>query len=525
MLFVASPRGVAAVLLLVSLLRPVFADVSAPAFFGSGMVLQRDVPLRIWGKASPGEEVVVELGSAGEARGASRAGADGRWRVELPARAASAEPLTLTVRGKNELRFDDVLVGDVWLCSGQSNMNFRLKQAEGGAAEVAAAAMPGVRLFTVAREVADEPRDDVKGRWLACSPRTAGDFSAVAYFFGKRIRREIGVPVGLIHSSWGGTAAEAWAPRATLAATAETRPILERWDETMADFPRLQAEFEANRERLVAEWKVAVEEAKKTGRMPPAEPRLRTGPGTQYQPAGLYHAMIAPLAGLPLRGVIWYQGEANAGRAEQYRTLFPAMIGAWRDAWGRADLPFLYVQLPNIDRQPEPSRSGWAELREAQLRALAVPNTGMAVTIDVGDPKDLHPTNKAPVGERLALVAEAVVYGRPAAGRLSPVFERAEADGKRMKVYLKTPDGLAVRDGGREPRGFVVAGADQVFHPASARIEADGSLSVWSEAVAAPVAVRYAWADNPDANLAGGSGLPASPFRSDDWPGVTAGRR
>ncbi len=513
----------AGVLLLVALANAVRADVSVPAFFGSGMVLQRDQPLRVWGKALPGEKVAVALGAAEPV--AATADADGRWRVELPARPASAEPATLTIRGSNELRFEDVLIGDVWLCSGQSNMNFRLDKADGGAAEIATANFPAMRLFTVTREVADAPRDDVKGRWAACSPTSARAFSAVAYFFGKRLQRELGVPVGLIHSSWGGTTAEAWTPRATLAASDELRPILERWDATMANFPRIKAEFEANRERLVAEWKVKAAEARAAGRTPSAEPRLRTGPGTQYQPAGLYHAMIAPLAGLPLRGVIWYQGEANASRAAQYRTLFPALIDAWRAAWARPDLPFLYVQLPNLDRQPEPSRSGWAELREAQLLTLATPHTGMAVTIDVGDPKDLHPTNKLDVGERLAMVAEATVHGLPAAGRLSPVFERVEADGTRLRVRFRTPDALAARGGGDAPRGFVVAGEDRVFHPAQARIEGGDTVVVWSEVVAAPVAARYGWADNPDCNLTGATGLPASPFRSDDWPAVTTGKR
>ena len=498
----------------------VSASVSVPAFFGSGMVLQREAVIPVWGQASPGEKVTVTLAGTVVA---TTTGADGRWRVRLPARAAEAAPQTLVIRGANELRFDDVLIGDVWLCSGQSNMNMRLKQTDNAVAELAAVTVPGIRLFTVAREVADTPQTDVKGRWQACSPEIAGDFSAVAYYFGRQLHRELGVPVGLIHSSWGGTAAEAWTPREALAASDELQPILARWDASVADYPRAKAEFEANRERLVAEWKVAVEAAKKAGRTPPAEPRLRTGPGTQYEPSGLYHAMIAPLATLSLRGVIWYQGEANASRAAQYRTLFPALINAWRDAWGRPDLPFLFVQLPNLARQPEPSRSGWAELREAQLMTLATPHTGMAVTIDIGDPKDLHPTNKKDVGARLASAAEALVHGLPAAGRLSPVFTRAETDGAKMKVHFKSPDPLTVRGGG-ELKGFVIAGADKVFKPAQARIEGD-AVVVWSDAVAAPVSVRYAWADNPECNLAGSTGLPASPFRTDDWPAVTTGKR
>ena len=498
----------------------VSATVVVPAFFGPGMVLQREAPIQIWGKAAPGEKIAVTLADSTVETVADQAGA---WRTTLPARAGGEAPWSLRIRGTNELRFDDVLMGDVWLCSGQSNMNLRVANAARAKEEIAGAAFPRIRLFTVAREVADAPQSDVKGRWEACSPETVGTFSAAAYFFGRELHRDLGIPVGLIHSSWGGTAAEAWTPRETLAASPELQPILARWDAAVADYPRLKAEFDANEDRLVADWKVAVAEAKKAGRPAPAEPRLRTGPGTQYQPAGLYHAMIAPLATLPLRGVIWYQGEANAGRAAQYRTLFPAMIGAWRRAWARPDLPFLYVQLPNLDRQPEPSRSGWAELREAQLLTLAVPHTGMAVTIDIGDPQNLHPTNKQDVGKRLALAAEALVYDRPAAGRLSPLYVRAEKAGAGMVVHFKTPDGLSVR-GGDTLKGFAVAGADQVFHPAQARIEGD-TVVVSSAAVAAPVSVRYAWADNPDCNLVSSAGLPASPFRTDDWPGVTTGKR
>lgn len=500
------------------------ADVTLSAFFGPGMVLQRDLPIAVWGNAAPGEKILVTLGDASST---AEADDDGRWSATLPAHTASATPQALVVKGKNELRIADVLVGDVWLCSGQSNMNLRLSQAADAKAELAAADFPGIRLFTVAREVADAPKTDVKGRWQACSPATAKDFSAVAYFFGRRLHQELKIPVGLIHSSWGGTAAEAWTPRATLAASPELQPILERWDAAVTDYPRLKAEFEANREQLVAKWELAVAEAKKNGRTPPAEPKLRTGPGTQYQPAGLYHAMIAPLAPLSLRGVIWYQGEANASRAAQYRTLFPALIGAWRETWARPDLPFLFVQLPNLDRQPEPSRSGWAELREAQLMTLArVSHTGMAVTIDIGDPKDLHPKNKQDVGLRLALAAETLVHGLPAAGRLSPVFADAKPDGARLRLRFQTPDPLAIRGGGAtELKGFVVAGADKVFHPAQARIDGTDTVVVWSEAVAAPVAARYAWADNPDCNLVAAAGLPASPFRTDDWPAVTTGKR
>lgn len=489
------------------------ADVSLPAIFGSGMVLQRDQPLPIWGRAESGE--TVNIAFAGH-HAQTKAGEDGRWRVVLPATPAGG-PHTLAVHGRNKLRFDDVLVGDVWLCSGQSNMNFRLSQTDNAERDVAAARHPRMRLFTVTRAVAAEPAADVEGRWDACAPETAGKFSAVAYFFGRQWQQDTGVPVGLIHSSWGGTAAEAWTPRDVLAGDLKLRVTLERWARELAEFPKKKADFEANRERLVAEWKVAVDTAKAAGRMPPSEPRLRTGPGTQYEPSGLFNAMIAPLAPFALCGVTWYQGEANARRAREYQTLFPALIRSWRAAWDREDLPFVYVQLPNLAREPEPSRSGWAELREAQLLTLRVPHTAMAVTIDVGDPADLHPKNKRPVGERLAYAAEALLGQRPLGEGLSPVYREATFSGNEARIQFSPTGGsLRPRDG-RKVTGFTIAGEDRAFAPAEVKLDG-GTVVVSSPLVPAPVAVRYAWADNPDANLVNAAGLPAAPFRTDNWP-------
>ena len=496
------------------------ADISLPAVFGAHMVLQRDQPIPVWGRADAGEKVTVELGSI---RAETVTATDGSWRVDLPAQPAGG-PCTLVVQGKNHLRFDDVLLGDVWLCSGQSNMTLRVDKARDARSEIAAAKFPAIRLFSVTRTVADSPQLTCKGEWTACSPESVGAFSAVGYFFGRKLHQDLGVPVGLIHSSWGGTTAEAWTPRAVLEASPELSPILTRWAQELAEFPQKKADFDANRDRLLAEWKVAAANAKKSGRMPPAEPRLRTGPGTQYQPAGLYHAMIAPLVPFGLRGVIWYQGEGNAQRAHQYRTLFPALITAWRDAWQRPELPFLFVQLPNLARQPEPSKSGWAELREAQAMALSLPQTGMAVTIDVGDPQDLHPINKQPVGERLALAANHLVYGAPAADCVSPRYRSSDIRSRNVHITF-APPALALATSDRQaPRGFTIAGADHRFVPAKARIDGD-TLVVWSDEVPLPAAVRYAWADNPSCNLVSATGLPVSPFRTDDWPEVTTGKK
>lgn len=508
-----TPLRCLAPLLLLSFLSPVRATVELPAIFGSNMVLQCEHALPVWGRAAPGERVTVTLGAQ---RLSTVADAAGSWRVTLaPERAGG--PFTLGVTGENSLTFTNVLVGEVWLCSGQSNMTLPVAQADRAAAEVAAARLPRVRLFTVA-EAADErgPRWNCVGHWVECSPEAVAPFSAVGYFFGREVHAMLGRPVGLIHSSWGGTKAEAWTPRATLAGDPELRGILESWAAEVAAYPKKKAEFEANRDALVAEWKRAVAAAQAAGRMAPAEPRLRTGPNTQYAPCALYNAMIAPLVPFALRGVAWYQGEANVAAPRLYRRLFPALIGAWRSAWGE-ELPFLYVQLPNLARQPEPSPSGWAELREAQLLSLATPRTAMAVTIDVGDPRNLHPAHKQPVGHRLALAAGALVYGRAAEGAFCPVPRAWHFDGARVRIdFAHADSGLATRDG-EPPRGFVLAGDERVFVPAEARVEG-GTIILRSEKIPRPVAARYAWADNPDGNLTNRAGLPASPFRTDDWP-------
>ncbi len=494
---------------------PAFAKVRLPAILGSNMVLQCDQPVPVWGHADPGEKIVVEF--RGQRVGAVAA-ATGTWQVVLAPLTASDEPATMMVRGENTLTLKNVLVGEVWLCSGQSNMTLALERTDDAKAVVAAAKHPTMRLFTVARRaVESEPQKDCKGAWVECTSETAGQFSAVAYFFGEELLRRHGRPVGLIHSSWGGTRAEAWTPRATLEHDPELRPILENWAIEVADFPRKKAEFETQKEKLLADWKIAVKNAGAAGRMPPSEPRLRTGPNTQYAPVGLYNGMIAPLAPFALRGVAWYQGEANVGDPRRYARLFPAMIAAWRAAWDRPELPFVWVQLPNLARQPEPSKSGWAELREAQLKTLAVSHTAMAVTIDIGDPRNLHPTNKRPVGERLALAADGLVYQSSPAKSFSPRPKPTVTVSQgRVRLECEPAVDLVTHDG-QPARGFVVAGADRKFLPAAAELR-DGVIWLSNPAVPEPVAVRYAWADNPDANVMSRYGLPLSPFRTDNWP-------
>jgi len=342
----------------------------------------------------------------------------------------------------------------------------------------------------------------------------------VAYFFGRELHKELNVPVGLIHTSWGGTPAEAWTRREVLEADADFAPILKRYDDAVAKYPQAMEQYK----QKLAEWKQAVEKAKAEGKKPPRRPRAPFGPGNPHAPAGLYNAMIAPLIPYGIQGAIWYQGESNAGRAYQYRTLFPAMIKNWRDDWGRGKFSFLFVQLANFMKtKPEPDESAWAELREAQSMTLALPNTGMAVIIDIGDAVDIHPKNKQDVGKRLALWPLAGIYGKKLVYS-GPIYKSMKADGNSIILSFDHAGGGLVAKGDGQLKGFSIAGADRKFVWADAKIEGN-TVVVSSEKVSDPVAVRYAWADNPVCNLYNKEGLPATPFRTDDWPGVTVDAR
>ncbi|MBK9385420.1 MAG: sialate O-acetylesterase [Planctomycetes bacterium] len=452
------------------------AKLASP--FGDHMVLQRGRPLPVWGTAAPGERVQVAFRSASLE---TIADDGGRWRVELPAQELG-EPATLKITATNTLELADVLVGEVWLCSGQSNMEWSVSRCGDPEKEIADATRPTIRLYTAARGTSAEPQRELQGSWQVCAPETVKDFSATAYYFGRELSQHLGVPIGLIHSSWGGTPVEAWiAPQ------------------DLREEPRAQA--------LLAKWEERITANEKQSASP-------------HAPARLYNAMIAPLVPFALRGAIWYQGESNASRAEEYRFLFPRLLHSWRAAWGQGDFGFYFVQLANFKTNGNPHE--WAELREAQTMTLALPATGMAVTIDIGNSTDIHPKNKQDVGKRLALWALAQEYGRDLV-KSGPLFQRATVRGNTLELAFTHARGLATRDG-QALRGFELAGADRVYHPAEARIEGERVI-LSSAAVAQPVAARYAWSDDPlEANLQNGAGLPASPFRSDAWPMVTAGR-
>lgn len=632
------------------------ADVKMPRIFSDHMVLQRDQKIPVWGWADPGEKIIVEFNNQ---KRTAKTGTDGTWQVKLKNMKAGG-PYTLTITEKNTVQFTDVLVGEVWLCSGQSNMVWPLRLANNADEEVKSADYTNIRLFTVPNRMSVSPLDDLEGgQWEACSPKTVADFSAVGYFFGRELHRKLDVPVGLIKSAWGGTVVETWISPGTVEKIDDFKGILESlssmsleeafkkdslaydawlksirerdvglvngepvwvgadldvsdwktmslpalweglglpgldgvvWFRKTIDLTQTEADsgvvialgpiddsdetyvnglkvgemwnkYNENRSYTVAAENlkagenclvVRVEDTGGGGGMwgKPEEMTIRTvegrkslagewlykvgladmqnrpvQPGPNSYPTLLYNGMIQPIIPYALKGTIWYQGESNAARGYQYRTLFPAMIQDWRDLWDQGKFPFLFVQLANfMEANYIPVESDWAELREAQLKTLDVKNTGMAVIIDIGEADDIHPTNKQDVGLRLSLAARKIAY------KEDLVFSGPIYKGHKIvnnKIQLKfdhAGSGLQAKDRYGYLKGFSIAGTDSVFQWARAEINADQTVTVWNPDIATPIAVRYGWAANPDdANLYNTEGLPASPFRTDDFPEITRG--
>lgn len=642
--------------------------LSLPSIFADHMVLQRDRPIPVFGKAAPGSEVVVDLA---DRTGRTTAGPEGKWLVKLKAMPASG-PHSLRVRANGATKtFQDVMVGEVWVASGQSNMEWPAQLTTTFEQDVARP-NTSVRMITVERVSAEEPRDDFGATgWVVASASSLGAFSAVGYAFANTLQKALGVTVGIVHTSWGGTPAESWATREGMLANETTRHLVTRYLDGLKDYPAALAKYErefkawvpeayplaaenrslryhepayddrgwgtfpvpeqwetvwnrpfdgavwfrkefelaadgagtdavlelgpvddtdhtyVNGEKvgetsfdranwwstprvyrvpgrllrpgrnvvavrvfdsggaggiygqadairlvqgarsvaLAGDWRFKIE-----GEMVPPSPDLMQkqpqrpfGPGESWVPGGLWNAMIAPMVPYGIRGAIWYQGESNADRAYQYRTLFPLMIQDWRKAWKQGDIPFLFVQLANFtERFSTPVESPWAELREAQTMTLKLKNTGMAVTVDIGEADDIHPRNKRDVGFRLAQWALAKTYRKPVFAS-GPLFRRATFEAGRARLAFDYADGLKWTDGETGP-SFQIAGSDRRWVWAKAEIRGR-EVRVWSEAVPNPVAVRYAWQNNPVANLVNGAGLPASPFRTDDWPGLTVNNR
>ncbi len=471
------------------------ANVNLPAVLSDRMVVQQGAPVRVWGHADPGETVTVAFHGR---KASAKADAAGKWTLSLkPVKPGG--PYEMTVSGQNTIVLKDVLVGELWIGSGQSNMVLSVARAKDPEQEIAAANYPRIRLFKVKLAVADTPAEDVEGSWQLCSPETVRDFSAVGYFFSREIQQKRHVPVGFIQSAWGGTPAEAWTSRRAMDSKPALKSVFDDWDKALAAYPDAKIKYD----KQVEEWQAG-------GKKDPA-PRPPLGPGHQYTPGGLYNAMIAPLTPLSMRGVLWYQGENNArkGRDYLYRTLFQTLIEDWRAAWNEGDFPFLFVQLPNYDKG-EPG--AWPVLRESQSKVLDLKATGMAIAIDVGEPDNIHPKNKQEVAHRLALLARGIAYKEKLVDS-GPVFRAIKVEGTTARVsFDHVGAGLAARDGGALT-GFTIAGSDGRFAPADAKVDG-AAVIVSSPEVKEPATVRYAWAGDPVCNLINKDGLPAAPFRS-----------
>ncbi|MEZ6130846.1 MAG: sialate O-acetylesterase [Planctomycetaceae bacterium] len=478
------------------------AALKLPNIFGDHMVVQQKAPVKVWGMTSPGQKVTAELGG----KSASTTADDkGHFALAIPELTAGG-PHTLTITADESKTFNDVMVGEVWICSGQSNMQWSVNAANDADLERLAAKHPNLRMINFPQIGVQEPiwtHDD--RQWQVCTPETVGGFSAVGYFFGRQLEETLDVPVGMINNAWGGSACEAWINRDVLSSHEQFAPLMDRWKQ-----------IEANYEALAAKADPSEDEKK-------ALANMKRQMGGNARPGNIYNGVLRSHLGYTIKGAIWYQGESNASRAYQYRDLFPLMISNWRDEWGQGDFPFYWVQLADFrDEKPDPVDSDWAELREAQTMTMSrLTNTGEAVIIDIGEGKDIHPKNKVDVGRRLARWALAKDYGINVPYH-SPQYKAMEKKGNSIVLSFDHVDGNGWRPFDvRNPVGFAIAGEDKKFVWADAKILPDGRVEVSSSDVADPVAVRYGWADNPVVNMYDNAGLPLTPFRTDDWPGVT----
>ena len=521
--------------LLLSAVSALHAAVKPNALFSDNAVLQQGVSVPIWGTANDGEKVTVSF--AGQ--NVETVAREGKWKVALSLLKASETPQTMTIAGENTITINNVLVGEVWVCSGQSNMEFTLDRAGNADTEIPVANYPKLRMFTVGKNPSLQPLTEETGAWQECSPQTAPKFSAVGYFFGRDLIKSRGCAVGMINTSWGGTVAQAWTSLSGLEKDPRFKGFVQRVNQIVADFPKVsansaqdqaayqvalkqwQAEVGRDYNPKESQWSKDVQKAKLEGkpvppkpvpaRPKPVEPPLPMGKvgGPAGTPTLLYNGMVSPLLPYAIKGVIWYQGESNVFNAGEYRSLFPRMIADWREKWNQGAFPFLFVQIaPYNDMTPD--------IRDAQLITWKnTPNTAMVVTTDVGDAKNIHPKQKEPVGDRLALAARALAYGEKIEYS-GPVFDAIRINGNTaVLTFTHSASGLVAKDG--ELKGFVIAGSDHKFVPAAAKI-AGNTVVVSSPDVARPTAVRYGWANVPDVNLFNKEGLPATPFGADSEP-------
>ncbi len=499
------------------------ADVTLAPLFQNNAILQREKPVTIWGTADPGEAVSVTYTApdspvAAESQTATTtADSAGKWKVRLTPLKANSSPASLIVSGKNTIRREGILVGEVWLAAGQSNMDMALFWTPRGIQQAEAANFPLIRFVKIGTASSANPKDTVNVSWSDCVGGKAKGFSELAFHFAKQLHSGLGgVPIGIINSSWGGTSIEAWMNAEALANDPAGDAVKRRWEEALAAFPTKQEKFRQAKAAWTTEKEAAQAagaEFKKTAPFPPSG-----GPGSQYVPSGLYNAMIHPLVPFTLRGVIWYQGENNVKRAAEYASLFPSLITGWRSLFEQGDMPFYWVQLPNYNIGD--GEADWPALREAQSRTLSLPQTGQAVTIDIGDPKEIHPANKEEVARRLALIAFKRLYGKPSLIDSGPLFQSADfsADGKVTVHFKELANGLQTKPPGKPDalEGFTLSGTDGIHQKALAHLDpTTNSVSISSPAIPNPTEVRYAWTNNPmHLSLTNSEGLPAAPFRS-----------
>lgn len=489
-------------------IEPAPADVTLPEVIGSNMVLQRDVPLTIWGWADPGEEVTV---SVGDNRAATKTDDAGDWRVQLQP-LTGADAVEMTVQGKNTITMTNILVGEVWLGSGQSNMQWSVKQSLNADQEIAAAKFPSIRLFLVPLVPSGTPAQHVNARWVECSPETVASFSAVLYFFGRHLHQELNVPVGLIATSWGGTRIEPWIPPVGFESEPELTSQLEQIRSTNAQYNKQML----TQVKMLKQWLAVAESAGAAGKPFPSFPSVPNHPlNSNGAPTGLYNGMIHPLVPFAVRGAIWYQGESNNGMGMQYHTLMKGLIAGWRKVWNNPDLAFYYVQLAPY-KYGNSNETNLAAIWEAQTATLAVPHTGMVVTTDIGTVGNIHPPNKQEVGRRLALWALAHDYGKKDLVYSGPLYESHSVELDEVRIKFKYAAGGLKSLDGKALTWFTIAGDDKKFVPATAKIDGE-TVVVSSSKVISPTAVRFGFNQIAEPNLANKAGLPASPFRTDRW--------
>ena len=480
------------------------AQVKLPALVSDHMVLQQNAKVNLWGWASPNEKITIQPGWQNDAIQII-ANPDGNWKVPVDTPQGSQKPYSIIITASNRIELNNILIGEVWICSGQSNMYFPVGKEEktwktgvvNYQEEIKNANYPAIRLFTVLTNASPKPLDDVSGSWAACSPNTIKNFSAVAYFFGRDLYQKLGVPIGLISTSWGGTKAEAWTPQNVLESNTDFLTILEEDAKNEKIYQEKLETYYLNLRNEQSAANVLKEEIKK--------PKKEANKASYV----LYNAMLHPIVNYTMKGVIWYQGESNSGKAKLYQTLFPAMVKSWRDDWKQGDFPFYYVQIT-------PHKGQTPEIREAQLLSLkTIANSGMVVTTDVGNATNIHPEDKQTVGHRLALIARAKIYGENKLVYSGPIYSHLKIKKKRIQLFFDNVD-----SGFKKPaenlKEFEIAGEDKIFYRANASIDGK-TVIVSSEKVKNPVAVRFAWKPIPEPNLFNAENLPASPFRTDDW--------